>query len=74
MNSNGKNVEVRGFMCKKDGKPMYFVEETEKMSNGQRRSVFYYRCPICGYRIEVEQVVINVSNDSIVVKRRIRKK
>ena len=74
MNSNEKNVEERGFVCKKDGKPMYFVEETEKMSNGQRRSVFYYRCPICGYRIEVEQVVINVSNDSIVVKRRIRKK
>ncbi len=74
MISNERSIEERGFICKKDGKPMYFVEETEKMSNGQRRSVFYYRCPVCGYRIEVEQVVINVSNNSIIVKRRIRKK
>ena len=74
MNSDDKGVEERGFVCKKDGKPMYFVEETEKMGNGQRRAVFYYRCPVCGYRIEVEQVVINVSSDGIVVKRRIRKR
>ena len=74
MNNSARSTEERALICKKDGKPMYFVEETEKMSNGQRRSVFYYRCPICGYRIEVEQVVINVSNDNIVVKRRIRKK
>ncbi len=74
MSNFEKSVGERGFICKKDGKPMYFVEETEKMSNGQRRSVFYYRCPVCGYRIEIEQVVINVSNNSIVVKRRIRKK
>ena len=74
MSNEQKSIEAKGFVCKKDGKPMYFVEETEKMSNGQRRSVIYYRCPICGYRIEVEQVVINVSDNGIIIKRRIRKR
>ncbi len=59
-------------MCKRDGKPMYFVIESEKLSDGTRRLVMYYRCPVCGYRVEVEQVVIKSGKDSIVVKRLLR--
>ncbi len=60
--------------CKRDGKPMYLVEESEKMSDGTRRITLYYKCPVCGYRVEIEQLVINVSNDNIRIKRLIRLK
>ncbi len=62
----------RQILCRKDGKPMFFVAESEKMSNGSRRTIYYYRCPVCGYRIEVEQVYISVEKDSIIVRRLIR--
>ncbi len=51
---------------------MYFVIESEKLSDGTRRLVMYYRCPVCGYRVEVEQVVIKSGKDSIVVRRLLR--
>ncbi|ADI31383.1 hypothetical protein [Staphylothermus hellenicus] len=66
------NENNKGFICKKDGKPMYLIEETEKMSNGKHRAIFYYKCPICGYRIEAEQVIVTVENDEIIVNRRVR--
>lgn len=65
-------VERKGFICKKDGKEMYFVEESEKMSDGSRKAVFYYRCPVCGYRVEAEHVMISFDKGKIVIKRRIR--
>ncbi len=65
-------AEGKGFKCKKDGKEMYFVEESEKMSDGSRKAIFYYRCPVCGYRIEAEHVVISFNKDKIVIRRRIR--
>ncbi len=58
--------------CKRDGKPMYLVEESEKMSDGTRRVTFYYRCPVCGYRVEVEQAHISVDEKGIIIKRSIR--
>lgn len=64
--------ERRGFVCKKDGKPMYLVEEAEKMSNGTHRATFYYRCPVCGYKVEIEQVVVNIEGDNIIVNRRVK--
>ncbi len=60
--------------CKRDGKPMYLVEESEKMSDGTRRITLYYKCPVCGYRVELEQLVINVDRGNITVKRFIRLK
>ncbi len=61
-------------VCKKDGKPMYFVKETEKLSNGEYRVIYSYRCAVCGYTINVEQAVIkNKHSDGIVIIRKIMK-
>ncbi len=58
--------------CKKDGKPMYLVEESERMSDGSHRITFYYRCPVCGYRITIEQIIIENSGPNIIVRRSLR--
>jgi DNA-directed RNA polymerase subunit RPC12/RpoP len=61
-----------GYVCKKDGKQMFLIEETEKMSNGAHRAVFYYKCPVCGYKIEVEQVTVSVDKDQLIIRRRVK--
>ncbi len=58
--------------CKKDGKPMYLVEESERMSDGSHRITFYYRCPVCGYRITIEQIIIENNGPNIIVRRSLR--
>ncbi len=60
------------FYCKKCGRSMDFVVESEKLSNGVKRIVYYYKCPVCGYRVDVEQVNVGVEKDYIVVRRRVR--
>ncbi|RLG80020.1 MAG: hypothetical protein DRO13_04720 [Thermoprotei archaeon] len=57
--------------CRKDGKPMYFVEETEKLSNGVYRVTFSYKCVVCGYRIVVEYATIKKAGEKIIVERRV---
>ncbi|OYT40563.1 MAG: hypothetical protein B6U89_01785 [Desulfurococcales archaeon ex4484_58] len=67
-------MTTQQYVCKRDGKTMYFIEESEKLSNGEYRVVFAYKCLICGYKINVEQAVIEKkSNGGIIVKRRIKK-
>jgi len=58
--------------CKNDGKPMYFIEESEKLSNGEYRATFSYKCMVCGYRVMAEQAFITRDQSgNIIVKRRI---
>ncbi len=59
-------------VCRKDGKPMYFIEETEKLSNGEYRIVYSYKCFVCGYKIVVEQAIIKKNKEGIIIKRRIK--
>lgn len=65
-------VVGKGFYCKKCGKPMYIVAESERLSNGMRRINYYYKCMICGYRIDIEQINISINKDLLFVKRRIK--
>ena len=61
-------------ICKKDGKPMYLVKETEKLSNGEYRIIYSYKCPVCGYTVSVEQAIITRETgkgNGIVVTRKI---
>ncbi len=61
-----------GVKCRRDGKPMYFVEETEKLSNGEYRIVFSYKCLACGYTINVEQVSVKKKGGNLLIIRRLR--
>ncbi len=62
----------KGFYCKKCGKPMYLVVESEKLSNGARRINCYYRCLVCGYRIDAEQVHVSINRELVLIKRKVR--
>ncbi len=62
----------KGFYCKKCGKPLYLVVESEKLSNGVRRASYYYKCLVCGYRIDCEQVHVTSNKEFLLVKRRVR--
>jgi hypothetical protein len=55
-------------ICKRDGRVMYLVEEAEKMSDGTARLTFYYRCPVCGYRVPIEQCIMESDKDGIIIK------
>ncbi|MEM0380483.1 MAG: hypothetical protein QXX35_05005 [Desulfurococcaceae archaeon] len=67
-------MSSKQYICKRDGKPMYLIEETEKLSTGEYRITFTYRCLVCGYSISNEQLIIkkNETGD-IVLNRRIRR-
>jgi len=41
--------EVR--LCPRCGVAMEYRVESESLSDGTRRVVYYYRCPRCGYKI-----------------------
>lgn len=49
---------------------MYFIEETEKLSNGEYRITFSYKCLVCGYKIVVEQAIIKKREKDIVIERK----
>jgi len=63
-------------VCRRDGKQLYLVKETEKLSNGVFRVTYSLKCPLCGYAINVERVEISFSDSgsSILVKRSMFKK
>jgi len=44
--------------CKRDGKTMLLVKEVEKLSNGEQRVTYSYKCPLCGYTVSVEQLTV----------------
>ncbi|MCD6487919.1 MAG: hypothetical protein J7K21_01675 [Desulfurococcales archaeon] len=62
----------KGVYCKKCGRLMNLIVESEKLSNGAIKISYYYKCPSCGYRVDTEQVAINRSRGFVLVKRRIR--
>ncbi len=66
-------MSERQVLCRRDGKPMFLVAESEKMSDGSRKTIYYYRCPTCGYRIEAEQLIITHDKDAVIVKRLLRR-
>ncbi len=59
----------KAVICKKCGKPMSLIAESEKLSDGTRRVSFYYKCNTCGYRLDIEQVFISVEKDAIAIRR-----
>ncbi len=65
-------VIEKGLYCKKCGKPMYLVMESEELSNGAKRVTQYYKCLVCGYRVDTEYIRISREKDVVVVRRRKR--
>jgi len=53
-----RGVSGSAVMCKRDGKTMLLVKEVEKLSNGEQRVTYSYKCPLCGYTVSVEQLTI----------------
>ena len=63
----------KGRVCKKCGKPMHLVAESEQLSNGSRRINYYYRCSSCGAKYLMEQLSIALGSNGIVVEKRVFK-
>lgn len=64
-------VPDKGFICKKCGRSMGFVAESEKLSDDSLRVKYYYKCPSCGFRIDLENLTISKNNKFILVKRKV---
>lgn len=62
---------AEGVVCRKCGRLMYIVSESERFSDSSKRISYYYKCPSCGYRVDLEQINIIASSDLIIVRRRI---
>ncbi len=56
--------------CSKDGSPMIFTYESEKLDKGLARVTLYYKCPVCGSRRDLEELRIERSGENIVITRR----
>lgn len=54
--------------CPKDGNVLQLVYESEKLSNYVKVSI-YYKCPVCGFRRDLERLEIQRTDHLINVKR-----
>lgn len=57
--------------CPRDGTPLALLIESEKLSDGNVRATYYHKCPLCGFRKDLERIEITKSGDQITVKRTI---
>ncbi len=60
-------------ICRKCGRPMHLVAESEQLSDGSRRISYYYKCPSCGAKHLVEQLSIAFGSNGIVVEKKVFK-
>jgi len=51
--------------CPRCGLEMYYRTETERIGNGARRVVSYYKCPVCGYKVGDCVIDVQVSSTSV---------
>jgi len=56
--------------CSKDGSPMIFTYESEKLKGELVRVSLYYKCPICGFRKDIEELRIEKNDRGFTVTRR----
>jgi len=47
---------------------MDFIAEAENNADGTKIVRYYYRCPVCGTRINDELIIIKNENGSVVIK------
>ncbi|MCS7127836.1 MAG: hypothetical protein N3E36_00990 [Sulfolobales archaeon] len=60
----------KGYTCKKCGKPMHLVAESEQLSDGSRRISYYYKCSSCGAKYLTEQLSIALGSNGIIVEKK----
>jgi len=53
-----RSISDNAVTCKRDGKIMLLIKEVEKLSNGEQRITYFYKCPLCGYTVSVEQLMV----------------
>lgn len=62
----------QGLLCRRDGNLMYLVYESEKTNDGKIRVVISFKCPACGYKVELESMGISKTKDGVQVLRSYR--
>lgn len=62
-------MSSEGLKCPRDGNIMNVMYESEKLGTGVIKVYFYYKCPICNYRQDIERLEIQRADDKILVKR-----
>ena len=55
-------------LCPRCGIAMEYRMESESLSNGTRRVVYYYRCPRCGYKVYDAVMIFDRVDGEIRVK------
>lgn len=56
------------FKCPKDSSLLEFIYETEKTSDLVKVSM-YYKCPLCGFRKDIEKLELRKAEQGILIKR-----
>jgi C4-type Zn-finger protein len=64
MNMDGEKTRL----CPRCGVAMEYRVESENLSNGTRRVVYYYRCPRCGYKMYDAVVVFGKVDGELRIK------
>uniref|UniRef100_A0A7J3ZKB2 TFIIS-type domain-containing protein n=1 Tax=Fervidicoccus fontis TaxID=683846 RepID=A0A7J3ZKB2_9CREN len=51
--------------CPKCGTVMYYRMESEKLDGNARKITSYYKCTICGYRVNDQVIILHGSNGAL---------
>ncbi len=54
-------------LCPRCGAPMVYRVESERYSNGVKRVGSYFKCNVCGYKLQDQLVKITNGNNGSVV-------
>lgn len=65
----GYVMSRENMVCKKDSKPLFFMKEVEKVGDGVSKITYSYKCVLCSYKLEVEQILVSRNQDGVVIKR-----
>lgn len=62
---------MEGLKCPRDGTPLILLAESEKLSDGNVRATYYHKCPLCGFRRDLERLELAKNKEAIAIKRTI---
>ncbi|MEM1662457.1 MAG: hypothetical protein QXP72_01690 [Desulfurococcaceae archaeon] len=65
----GYNMSRENMVCKRDSKPLFFMKEVEKVGDGTSKITYSYKCVLCNYKVEVEQILVSRNSDGLVIRR-----
>lgn len=51
---------------------MFFMKEVEKIGDGASKITYSYKCVLCSYKVELEQMLISRDRDGVIIRRSVK--